>query len=38
VRRLPVYPQYDPWVFPELQGLLTKWRKKLAISETPVLY
>jgi len=38
VRRLPVYPQYDPWVCPELQGLLTKWRKKLAISETPVLY
>jgi 7,8-didemethyl-8-hydroxy-5-deazariboflavin synthase, CofG subunit len=38
VRRLPVYPQYDPWVFPELQGLLTKWRKKLAISEKPVLY
>ncbi|MCB8764704.1 7,8-didemethyl-8-hydroxy-5-deazariboflavin synthase subunit CofG [Planktothrix agardhii 1029] len=38
VRRLPVYPQYDPWVCPDLQGLLTKWRKKLAISETPVLY
>lgn len=38
VRRLPVYPQYDPWVFPELQGLLTKWRKKLAISQTPVLH
>lgn len=38
VRRLPVYPQYDPWVFPDLQGAVTEWRKKLAISETPVLY
>jgi 7,8-didemethyl-8-hydroxy-5-deazariboflavin synthase len=38
VRRLPVYPQYDPWVFPELQGAVTEWRKKLAISETPMLY
>ncbi len=38
VRRLPVYPQYDAWVFPDLQGIVSKWRKKLAISETPVLY
>lgn len=38
VRRLPVYPQYDPWVFPDLQGVVAQWRKKLAISETPVLY
>jgi len=38
VRRLPVYPQYDPWVFPDLQGAVTEWRRKLAISETPVLY
>lgn len=38
VRRLPVYPKYDPWVCPSLQGVVTEWRKKLAISETPVLY
>ncbi|VXD22157.1 FO synthase subunit 1 [Planktothrix serta PCC 8927] len=38
VRRLPVYPQYDAWVFPDLQGIVSKWRKKLAISQTPVLY
>ncbi len=37
-RRLPVYPQYDSWVVPHLQGVVSNWRKKLAISETPMLY
>jgi 7,8-didemethyl-8-hydroxy-5-deazariboflavin synthase len=38
VRRLPVYPQYDAWVVPKLQEVVSNWRKKLAISQTPVLY
>ncbi|WP_254173048.1 7,8-didemethyl-8-hydroxy-5-deazariboflavin synthase subunit CofG [Planktothrix pseudagardhii] len=38
VRRLPVYPKYDTWVVPNLQGIVSQWRKKLAISQTPVLY
>ena len=37
-RRLPVYPQYDAWVVPSLQGVVSNWRKKLAISETLMLY
>jgi FO synthase subunit 1 len=37
-RRLPVYPQHDTWVVPPLQGVVSNWRKKLAISETPMLY
>lgn len=37
-RRLPVYPQYDEWVSPSLQGLVANWRSRLARLETPVLY
>lgn len=38
VRRLPIYPRYDSWVCPDLQGVVAQWRKKLAISETSMLY
>lgn len=37
-RRLPVYPQYDDWVSPSLQGLVANWREELALLETSVLY